>query len=98
MGTPVVHWEINAWDGKLMQEFYSSLFGWNIDSNNPTGYGLVNTGSEIGIGGGISQKDPTSTAPSVTFYIQVEDPQAYLDRAVSLGGESSFRLRRFPTW
>ncbi|MCK5571389.1 MAG: VOC family protein [Bacteroidetes bacterium] len=96
MGTPVVHWEINAWDGKLLQEFYSGLFGWKVDSNNPAGYGLVNTGSAIGIGGAISQKDPASTAPSVTFYIQVEDPQAFLDRAVSLGGRVVLPVTEIP--
>jgi predicted enzyme related to lactoylglutathione lyase len=85
MGKPVVHFEVTAKDAGRAQEFYSSLFSWNIDSNNPMKYGLVNTGLKKGINGGIGQVDGNSR-PYTTFYVEVENPQSYLDRAVSLGG------------
>ena len=46
MSAPVVHWEINAKDSKRLWEFYSGLFGWKVNSDNPMKYGLVNTGSK----------------------------------------------------
>ena len=51
MPNPVVHFEIQAKDSKGMQEFYSQLFGWHIDDNNPMDYGMVDTHAEGGING-----------------------------------------------
>lgn len=39
----------------------------------------------MGINGGIGQTED-DMPPFVTFYVQVEEPQSYLDKAVSLGG------------
>jgi hypothetical protein len=87
MGAPVVHWEINSNNAARLQEFYSQLFGWSVNANNPMNYGLVNTGSPIGANGGIGQNDPNQPAPPpVTFYVQVPDLQETLNRVVSLGG------------
>ena len=81
MANPVVHFEVVGKDGGKLQEFYSSAFGWTIDADNPMAYGLVNTGTEDGIQGGIAAAD----APGAMFYIQVEDPAAALAKAVELG-------------
>ncbi len=87
MGAPVVHWEINSNNAERLQEFYSKLFGWSINSNNPMHYGLVNTGSEKGAQGGIGQNDPNQPAgPPVLFYMEVQDLQETLNKAVSMGG------------
>ena len=83
MTNPVVHFEVGVKDGKAGREFYSNLFGWSINADNPMGYGLVDNGGE-GINGGIAEAD---NHPGVTFYVQVDDPQAALDKAVSLGGK-----------
>ena len=87
MGNPVVHWEISAKNGSKLREFYASLFDWKIDTNNPMDYGLVKTGGEGGIGGGIGQAQE-GAPPYVTFYVQVPDLQAYLDKAEKLGGKT----------
>lgn len=84
MGKPVVHWEINAKNPAALHAFYAQLFGWKIDVNNPIKYGLVSTGGEVGINGGIG---PADGEAYVTFYVRVEDLQAYLDKAVKLGGK-----------
>ena len=86
MGSPVVHFEITGRDGPKLQKYYSDLFGWKIDAANPMNYGLVDTDSKgEGIAGGISQDDNPANQ-MVTFYVQVPDVQASLDKAVSLGG------------
>ena len=41
MGQPVVHFEIIGKDGEALKSYYSQLFGWEIDSNNPMNYGIV---------------------------------------------------------
>ena len=52
MGSPVVHFEIVHKDAAKLQPFYSELFDWKIDANNPMNYGIVDTGGK-GINGGI---------------------------------------------
>ena len=83
MANPVVHFEITGKDGKALQSFYHDAFDWEIDANNPMNYGMVNTGGAIA--GGIGGTD--GSAPWVTFYVEVEDPQATLDKIERLGGK-----------
>ena len=85
MPNPIVHWELNADDPGKAQEFFSKLFGWNVDANNPMNYGIVNTNTENGINGGIHHSD--EAPKGVTIYVEVDDLQAYLDKAVSLGSK-----------
>jgi predicted enzyme related to lactoylglutathione lyase len=90
MGQPVVHFEIMGKDADKLRSYYSDLFGWNFDSDNPMNYGVVqrdgNTNPEgIGIGGGIGAA-PEGYDGHVTFYIQVPDVEAALAKAESLGG------------
>src|SRR5260370_42369652 len=86
MGQPVVHWEIAAKDGKKAQEFYAKLFDWNISVQQPMNYGLVETGGQGGINGGIHACE--GRPPSVTFYVQGGDLQASLAKAETLGGKT----------
>jgi uncharacterized protein len=90
MGQPVVHFEIIGKDGEKLQSYYSELFGWEIDSNNPMKYGIVPregnvTPEGIGIGGGVAT-GPDGYEGHVTFYIEVPDVEAALAKAESLGG------------
>jgi predicted enzyme related to lactoylglutathione lyase len=41
MGQPVVHFEVIGKDGDRLQSYYAELFGWQIDSDNPMSYGVV---------------------------------------------------------
>jgi uncharacterized protein len=86
MGAPVVHWDINTRDAQKAFDFYSALFDWKISQIESMQYGLVDTGIKTGINGGISKVDEGVNS-FVTIYAQVEDPQAYLDKAVSLGAK-----------
>lgn len=87
MGQPVVHWEIASNDAKRLQAFYAGLFGWKVDSNNPMAYGMVDTGGAGGINGGIMQTQ-TGMPQYVTFYVEVDDLQRYLDHATALGAKA----------
>src|SRR6266571_4040836 len=90
MGQPVVHFEIIGKDAGKLQSYYSDLFGWRIDANNPMNYGVVpregNTNADgIGIGGGIGGGIEGYDG-HVTFYVEVPDVEAALAKAQSLGG------------
>ena len=39
MGQAVVHFEVIGKDGDKLRSYYSELFGWEIDANNPMNYG-----------------------------------------------------------
>ena len=84
MGDRVVHFEILGKDGKKLQDFYGSLFGWKVDASNPMQYGLVNAG-DAGVGGGVSNSQDGSSL--VTVYVEVPDLEAALQKAESLGGK-----------
>ena len=92
MGQPVVHFEVVGRDAKKLREFYAELAGWEFDvyADGPTDYGVVsregNTNSDgVGIGGGVGDA-PEGYEGHVTFYIEVPDVGAALDKAGSLGG------------
>ncbi len=84
MAHPVLHFEILGPDGAALQKYYSELFGWEINADNPQNYGMV-TGIEPGIGGGVGPSQDGN--PIVTVYVQADDLQASLDKAESLGGK-----------
>ncbi len=84
MQSPVVHFEIMGKDGDRLRSFYSKLFGWTINTDNPMKYGVIQSGGK-GIGGGIGDA-PEGYDGHVTFYIAVPDVEASLTQAVSLGG------------
>jgi uncharacterized protein len=90
MGQPVVHFEIIANDAEKLRGYYSELFGWEFNADNPMNYGTVDreantTADGIGIGGGIGA-GPEDYDGHVTFYIEVPDVEAALAKAESLGG------------
>lgn len=86
MTKPVVGWfEVTGKDGPALQKFYAQLFGWTVnDAGDGSGYGLVEAG-EKGIAGGIGTSQDGRSG-GVTFYVEVDDPAAYLKNAEKLGG------------
>jgi len=93
MGNPVVHFEVIGKDAEKLHSYYSELFGWEIDADNPMKYGMVaregNTNSDgIGIGGGVAGYEGQDSL--VTFYVEVPDVEAALVKAEGLGGSRRF--------
>jgi predicted enzyme related to lactoylglutathione lyase len=93
MANPVIHFEVTGKDGDALVTFYEQLFGWSTQPVPGLGYSLVEKEGD-GIAGGIgtSQNGPGM----VTFYVQVEDPQAALDQAESLGGKTVMPVTTIP--
>jgi uncharacterized protein len=85
MGQPVIHFEIGCRDSGKTAEFFSKLFDWQMQPAGPAT--MINTGTSSGIHGHISSlgHEPHNYT---TFYVQVDDVQAYLAKAASLGGKT----------
>ena len=98
MTKPFVGWfEITGKDGPALRRFYSELFDWSInDAGDGSGYGLVEAG-EKGIAGGIGASQGGAEG-GVRFYVEVDDPAAFLDRAGKLGGRTVVPPTEIPSF
>jgi predicted enzyme related to lactoylglutathione lyase len=87
----VLHFEVLGKDGTKLRSYYSELFGWDFaEPMGPMDYSTVpregNTAPDgSGIGGGVGTA-PEGYAGHVTFYVGVDDVEAALAKAESLGG------------
>jgi uncharacterized protein len=87
MPNAVVWFEVVGKDGVKLRKFYSDLFGWKIDvAQGDMDYGLVAANSN-GIAGGVGQAQDGGPG-HVTFFVEVDDPKAYLAKAEKLGGKT----------
>lgn len=93
MANPVIHFEVVGKDGPALTSFYERLFGWTTSAVEGMGYTLVEKEGD-GIGGGIGTSQDGSS--HVTFYVSVDDPQAALDKAESLGGKTVMPVTTIP--
>jgi len=93
MGQAVVHFEVVGKDGDKLQGYYAELFGWKINSDNPMNYGMVNLGDQVG--GGIGPA-PEGQPGHALFYVGVDDVEASLKKAESLGGSRVFGPMEVP--
>jgi uncharacterized protein len=94
MANQVVWFEVTGPDGPALQRFYSETFGWEIDSSNPMGYGVVE-GDEGSVGGGVGGTQEGGSGHA-TFYIGVDDPQAFLDKIEAAGGRTVLPVTEIP--
>lgn len=94
MGQPVVHFEIGCRDGAKTADFYHKLFDWRMQAMGPAT--MVDTGAGTGIQGHISSlgHEPHNYT---TFYVQVDDVQAYLNKVGGLGGKTLVPPVEIPT-
>ena len=94
MKHPVMWFEVLGQDGAKLQQFYSRLFGWKLNAENPLKYGMLDANGR-GIPGGIGAAYP-GTRPWVTFYVETPDPAATLAEAERLGARVVMPVREFP--
>jgi uncharacterized protein len=71
----VVHFEVVGRDGPALRAFYSSLFDWTIDAENPANYGLiareetVSKRASVSAGAsGSGRRIMTATSPSTSRF------------------------------
>jgi uncharacterized protein len=80
----VIHVEVTGKDVPALQKFYSDIFDWKLDTDNPQGYGMLRdeNGLTTGIGG-----TQDGGSGNVTFYVHSDDPARVLRRVEELGGK-----------
>jgi predicted enzyme related to lactoylglutathione lyase len=61
------------------------MFGWSFEQVEGMDYGMVSPDDAGGVGGGVGQ-GAEGAPPYQTFYVGVDDVQAALDKAESIGG------------
>jgi predicted enzyme related to lactoylglutathione lyase len=84
MSGPIVHLEVVGSDGEKLQKFFTDLFGWQLNADNPMNYGTGQLGDDVGLGVG-----PTPQGPGgATFYIGVDNVADALSKAEGLGGQT----------
>lgn len=87
MANPVTWFEIIGKDPIKLQKFYGDVFGWKLSPPQPEmgNYSMLDHEGR-GIGGGIGggKDDPLR----VTVYIEVNDPEAYLEKVTKAGGKT----------
>jgi predicted enzyme related to lactoylglutathione lyase len=84
MSSPLIHFEVAGRDPAGLQRFFGDLFGWQINADNPMNYGIVNLSGDVG--GGIGPA-PEGQPGHAMFYVAVDDVEAALQKAESLGGK-----------
>ena len=85
MPNPVTHFEIQSADAEKTRAFFQDVFSWHLNVMPEMDYAIVDTRTESGIGVGIGGSEDGQSR--VTFYIEVDNAQAYLDKAVEAGGQ-----------
>jgi uncharacterized protein len=97
MGKPVVHWEMLSKDPARLSDFYQKIFDWKIQNMPELNYRVVETGGEGGINGGIMKPDHPEPWPgNTTFYINVDDLDAYRRKIVAAGGKILIEEQEVP--
>jgi uncharacterized protein len=83
MGNPVIHFEIGCQNLAETVEFYSKLFEWKMEEMGPAV--AIRTGGEVG--GHITALGHAPCQYTM-FYVGVDDVEAALTKAESLGGKT----------
>lgn len=87
MANPFVHVELHTKDLPRAREFYSGLFGWQLqDMPMPGGggsYTMIGVGE--GTGGGMMADDSGGAGPHWMAYVGVDDVRAKTEQARKLG-------------
>jgi uncharacterized protein len=86
MSNPVMQFQILSKAPDETARFYSSLFGWTVNADNPLGYREISTGSSEGIQGGIWPA-PSQAVGLVQLFVGVEDVTTCVRKAEEMGAK-----------
>jgi predicted enzyme related to lactoylglutathione lyase len=87
MSSPLIHFEVAGKDPAKLQGFFGVLFGWQVNADNAMNYGMVNLSDQVA--GGIGPA-PEGQPGHAMFYVGVDDVEAAMQKAESLGGSRVF--------
>ncbi len=97
MGSPVVHWEFWSEQPERAADFYERVFGWTITHHPEMNYRMAETGGQGGINGGIMRPDKSGPWPgNMTFYIDVNDLDAFGKKITEAGGKMIVERQQVP--
>ena len=96
MGQPVVHWEFWSEEPGKIADFYRKVFDWTPRAIPGMDYTLVETGGTGGINGGIMTPQKGEWPAKLTFYIDVDDIDAYLAKVTEAGGKVLVPTQEIP--
>jgi predicted enzyme related to lactoylglutathione lyase len=98
VANPVVHFEIVGKEPEKLQQFYSGIFDWEIDTDNPMNYGMVAAKGDrdYGINGGIGGPPDPTYPGHLTFYVEVEAIDPVLAKIDELGGKTVMERTELP--
>lgn len=86
MADPVIQFQILSTVPDETAKFYSTLFGWSVNNDNPMGYREIRTGAAEGIEGGIWPAPPQANN-FVQLFMAVDDVKKSVKRAEELGAK-----------
>jgi predicted enzyme related to lactoylglutathione lyase len=98
----VVHFEIHAADVDRAEQFYTGVFGWEVQKfGGPIDYRLLNTGpkTETGIDGALVKRRDDGDGDAVIAYVctvQVDDIKATEQKVRDAGGEQVVERQEIP--
>ncbi len=95
MGQPVMQFQILARRPDEAERFYTQLFGWKVNADNPLGYRAIDTGSKRGIAGGIWPAPPEGSS-LVQLFVEVDDVAAHVASAQKLGANVVVPPQKLP--
>ncbi len=90
----IVHIEIPTREAKESAAFYEKLFGWSIVRDEEMDYTMFD--AHEGPGGGFNPLGESIAVGDVIFYVNSDDIEADLQRAVELGGEIAMPKTEIP--
>lgn len=95
MSNPVVNFEIAGYEGKMLAEFYGTVFGWKMNEYEEGYYGIeIGDDTSKEIEGHIYPPneemklvDNVPFSNNVTIYVAVDDIDATMNKLEQLGGK-----------
>ena len=93
MSQPFTHIELRSPDLKKAENFYKTLFGWDLKPMPEMHYTLFTAGN--GPGGGMMQAEPDGT-PHWVPYVEVANIEEALEKAKTMGAKVRMGITPIP--
>lgn len=95
MGRPVIAWQMVTKNPEAVSKFYTSVFDWKVNADNPMNVRMIDTASGKGINGGIWPAPPEAHS-FVQLFIEVDDMAKYVQKATAAGAKILIPPQKLP--